>query len=239
MSEQPNPPLVWAREQRAPRRQAPGVDRIVAAAVAIADAEGLDALSMRRVATDLGTGTTSLYRYVAGRDDLLDLMVDAVRSERPPHPLDGDWRTDLAAVARHLREDLLRHRWLGGIMMSRPSLGPNSLRQMDHALAAAAALTPDATLGNSAIRTLYHYVLGAVSDELTEQDTRRRTGLTEQQWQASVGPYLREIVASGEYPHFARVVIEAEHPDTGQRFEFGLDCLLAGLGTLAARAAEG
>ncbi|GAA1960790.1 TetR/AcrR family transcriptional regulator [Kitasatospora viridis] len=229
MAEEPIPTLLWAREPRAPRRQAPGIDRIVSASVAIADAEGLDALSMRRVAADLGTGTTSLYRYVAGRDDLLDLMVDAVGGDCPTDPLTGDWRADLAAFARELRAGLLRHPWLGALMMSRPALGPNSLRRLDRALAAAAPLTPDTTLANSAIGALRHYVIGAVGDQLAEQDTQRRTGLTPEQWRASVGPYIREVIAGGEYPHFSRMVLEAEHPDADQRFEFGLDCFLTGL----------
>lgn len=113
--------------------------------------------------------------------------------------------------------------------MSRPALGPNSVRQLDFALAAAASLTSDASLAVTLIRPLHHYVLGAVSDQLAEQDARRRTGLTQEQWRASVGPYVRDIVSSGAYPHFARSVIEAEDLDVDRQFEFGLDCLLAGI----------
>ncbi|MEY2229060.1 MULTISPECIES: TetR/AcrR family transcriptional regulator [Streptomyces] len=229
MSEEPPPALVWAREPRAPRRQSLSVDRIVSVAVGIADAEGLEALSMRRLAADLGSGTTSLYRHVAGRDELLDLMVDAVRGEHPAQPPTGDWRADLGGVARLMRADLLRHPWLGSALMSRLALGPNSLRRVDFALAAAGSLTADASLAITLIRSLHHYVLGAVADQLAEQDAQRRTGLTEEQWRASVGPYVRDIVNSGVYPHFSRSVIEAEDLDADRQFEFGLDCLLAGI----------
>ncbi len=198
-------------------------------AVGIADAEGLEALSMRRLAADLGSGTTSLYRHVAGRDELLDLMVDAVRGEHPAQPPTGDWRADLGGVAHLMRADLLRHSWLGGALMSRLALGPNSLRRVDFALAAAGSLTSDASLAITLIRSLHHYVLGAVADQLAEQDAQRRTGLTEEQWRESVGPYVRDIVKSGVYPHFARSVIEAEDLDADRQFEFGLDCQLAGI----------
>jgi hypothetical protein len=77
------------------------------------------------------------------------------------------------------------------------------------------------------------YVFGAVAGELAEAQAQRRTGLTEEQWRASVGPYIREVIESGAYPQFARRVTEAEDPDPEQRFEFGLACVLDGV---AARA---
>lgn len=99
--------LIWERDPYRPKSQALSVERIVDASIAIADAEGLEALSMRRVATALCTGTTTLYRYVDSRDDLLDLMADAVQNAHVP--LTGDWRTDLEAYAHHERELWLRH----------------------------------------------------------------------------------------------------------------------------------
>src|SRR5258708_20824651 len=116
---------VWTRPRPQPRRRAPGVDQYVAAALAVADAEGLDAVSMRRVAGDLGSGTASLYRYITNRDELVDLMVDAAQGEDPlPEPAE-DWRADLGAVAHALRATLLRHPWLAGEMTGRPALGPH------------------------------------------------------------------------------------------------------------------
>ena len=80
---EPAPSSVWTRPRPEPRRRAPGVDRYVAAALAVADAEGLAAVSMRRVAADLGSGTATLYRYITNRDELVDLMVDAAQGEGP------------------------------------------------------------------------------------------------------------------------------------------------------------
>jgi hypothetical protein len=79
------------------------------------------------------------------------------------------------------------------------------------------------------VDTLMAYVLGATARELAEAETRRRTGMTEDQWRQLVGPYVREIVHSGQYPHLARTIREADDRDDQQRFEFGLACVLDGI----------
>src|ERR1700737_1523158 len=126
---EPAPASVWTRPRPAPRRRAPGVDQYVAAALAVADAEGLAAVSMRRVAGDLGSGTATLYRYITTRDELVDLMVDAAQGEDPLPESARDWRADLAAVAHALRATLLRHPWLAGELAGRPPPGPSSVRR--------------------------------------------------------------------------------------------------------------
>lgn len=226
------PALVWAKERRSPRRQAPGVEQIVRTAIAIADAEGLPAVSMRRVATDLGSGTASLYRYVASRDELLDLMIDEVKGAEHTE-ITGDWRADLASVAHQVRLTLLRHPWLSGELPGRPALGTNSLRRHEAALAAAAGLTADITLAAGVVDTVLAYVFGTVAQELAELQAQRRSGLTKEQWQASVGPYIRDVITSGRYPQFTRRVVEGEEWSAERVFEFGLNCVLDGV---AARA---
>lgn len=226
--------LVWTRPRFEPRRRAPSVERIVRQAVAIADAEGMAAVSMRRVAGDLGSGTASLYRSVTNRDELVELMVDEVQDEGRPAPT-GDWRTDLTALSRELRATLLRHPWLSAELTGRPTLGPNSLRRADLALGAAGALTADATLATDVVETVFAYVFGAVGAELAEEQARRRTGLTEDQWRAGVGPYIRYVIAAGEHPHFARSVVEADDVAPAERFEFGLTCVLDGVAAAAHR----
>ncbi|MFI6321801.1 TetR/AcrR family transcriptional regulator [Nonomuraea sp. NPDC050556] len=221
--------LVWNREPYSPKRQALSVDGLVRAAVALADAEGLDALSMRRVAAELGSGTTSVYRYVKNRDELLDLMVDAVRGEREVLPRSGDWRADLAAVAYGQRDLMLRHPWLGTLLSTRPALGPHSLRHLDHALAVAESLTGDPTRAANVIGLIGDYVLGAVSRELAENEAHRRTGQSEDEWRASVAPYIRQVVESGAYPHFARRIVDARDPSFAEQFAFGLDAILDGI----------
>ncbi|MEV4394388.1 TetR/AcrR family transcriptional regulator C-terminal domain-containing protein [Nonomuraea sp. NPDC049607] len=220
--------LVWSREPYAPKRRALSVEAIVRAAIAVADAEGLDAVSMRRVATEVKSGTTSLYRYLENRDELLDLMVDAVWGEGAPGELTGDWRADLAGVARDQRAGVLRHPWLAALMTSRPALGPNSLRRVEHALSAVRPLTSDITRAAAVIGVIGDYVLGAVAKELAEQEARRRTGLSEEEWRAAIGPYVREVMAGGAYPEFNRRVAEADDLSFSEQFEFGLACLLRG-----------
>lgn len=223
------PVPVWARPRPAPRRQAPGVDQFVACAIAVAGAQGLTAVSMRRVAGDLGSGTASLYRYIANRDELLELMVDAVQGEDPPPPPSGDWRADLGAVAHGLRTALLRHPWLSGELAGRPSLGPNSLRRAEAALRAAMALTSDITLAARAVGTVRAYVLGSVASQQAAWQAQQRTGLTDEQWQQSVGPYISKVIEAGEHPMLARRVLEAEDSNPDSDFAFGLACVLDGL----------
>src|SRR5580700_127276 len=109
---------IWLRPERAasgrPARRSRS--EIAAAAVVIADREGLDAVSMRRVAAELGTGAASLYRYVDTREDLLDLMSDAVGAEYDLAGTTGDWLADLVAVGAQTRAIMLRHPWLAGLL---------------------------------------------------------------------------------------------------------------------------
>ncbi|WP_406343600.1 TetR/AcrR family transcriptional regulator C-terminal domain-containing protein [Streptomyces sp. NBC_01578] len=226
---EPVPSSVWTRPRPEPRRRAPGVDQYVAAALAVADAEGLAAVSMRRVARDLGSGTASLYRYITNRDELVDLMVDAAQGEDPLPDSAEDWRADLGAVAHALRATLLRHPWLAGELAGRPALGPNSLRRSESALRAAVALTPDITLASQALGAVHAYVLGSVAAQQALRRAEQRTGLSEEEWQRSVGPYISEVLAAGEHPMLARRVLEAEELDPDVEFTFGLDCVLDGL----------
>src|SRR3954469_13370186 len=104
---------IWNQERPARRGSAPDLPEIVAAAVTLADEEGLDAVSLRRVATALRSGTASFYRVLDSRDELLDRMVDAVLGRHVPPEASGDWRADLTAVARNRRGMLTAHPWLG------------------------------------------------------------------------------------------------------------------------------
>lgn len=219
-------PLIWEREPYRPKRQALSVERIVDASVAIADAEGLDALSMRRVAAELSTGTTSLYRYVDSRDDLLDLMADAVLDDHVP--LTGDWRADLEAYAHQERELWLRHTWLAPLLATRPSLGPNWLRGLEHALTAAAPLTSDIADAGSVVGLIRDYVRGAVMRELAEKETQRRTGQTEDEWRAGVAPYMRKVIESGAYPRVSRIT-ESADLSPAEQFSYGLRRILTGI----------
>src|ERR1700683_3673998 len=122
-------PVVWMLPDRPGRGPKPTHSReqITAAAIRIADAEGLDAVTMRRVAAEVGSGTMTLYRYVPTKDHLLDLMIDATEGEVvfPDAPA-GDWRAGLRAVAWMQRDRLLRHPWLASLEAGRPGFGARS-----------------------------------------------------------------------------------------------------------------
>lgn len=229
------PILVWLRLKAASPRALREVDRIVQASIALADQEGPTWLSMRHLATALATGTTSLYRYVKGKDELLELMVDAVNGE-PPSPNEpipvaptGDWRADLRFVARGRRNQFLRHPWLASQAMSRLALGPNTLRAAEFASAVVAQLSADATVARSILSAILGFVHGAVADELGELEAQRRTGVSEDEWRTQLAPYVRSVIDGGSYPNFAKVVIKAEDLSYEQQFEFGLARLLDGI----------
>jgi AcrR family transcriptional regulator len=229
------PVLVWLRLRDASPRALREVDRIVQASIALADQEGPTWLSMRHLATALATGTTSLYRYVKGKDELLELMADAVNGESPspnePIPVapTGDWRADLRLIARGRRNQFLRHPWLASQAMSRLALGPNTLRAAEFASAVVAQLSADATVAGSILGAILGFVHGAVADELGELEAKRRTGVSEDEWRAQLAPYVRSVIDGGSYPNFAKVVIKAEELTYEQQFEFGLARLLDGI----------
>lgn len=225
-------PPIWLRPERAARGPRPAHSRaeIAAAAVRVADAEGLDAVSMRRIATELGTGTTSLYRYVDGKDELFDLMVDeAMGDGRPPVPT-GDWRADLRAVASTQRALMLRHPWLVRLPATRPVLGPNTLAWLEATYAAVdrPGLDADEVLVQAA--TLLTLVRGHVLEESTE----RAAGSTMADWLTEQSQYAERVVGSGDYPHLSRMMVQAETPHAADRFDRlfarSLEHVLAGLG---------
>ena len=139
--EHPIPPgieLAWGRRQRPTRGPRPGLtlDRIVAAGIKVAMTDGIGALSMTRVATELGVGTMSLYRYVAAKDELLTLMVDSALGTPPPAPADEDWRAGLTRWAVAVRDTYQRHPWALRVPISAPPLAPNNVAWLENALRA-------------------------------------------------------------------------------------------------------
>jgi AcrR family transcriptional regulator len=229
------PPVVWMLPDRPGRGPKPAYSRdvIAAAAIEIADADGLEAVTMRRVAADVGCGTMTLYRYVPTKDHLLELMIDVVTGETalPDLPA-GDWRESLRTVAAMHRDTLLRHPWLATLQSGRPSFGPNSLRTMEWASAVLDNLGLDIDQILIMMNTLRAFVLGAVVEELAEQEAQRRSGLSTQQWQARMAPYVATLMASGRYPTFNRIITDARlpHSDGGpdEGFALGLELVLDG-----------
>ncbi|HUA47287.1 MAG TPA: TetR/AcrR family transcriptional regulator [Solirubrobacteraceae bacterium] len=202
---------------------------IVAAAIEIADRHGLDAVSMRRVASAIGSGTMSLYRHVSSRDELLDAMLDAVYSElRLADGAAKGWRRRIEHVARAQRRMLRAHPWVASLVGSRPPLLPGFLRLFQASLGALLDSGLNVTEAAGVSSTINAFVIGHALLEHAEHEARRRTGLTRRQWRARHAPLVRQILDSGDYPAIAQYVRHANDIDPDAAFDAGLTAILDG-----------
>jgi AcrR family transcriptional regulator len=230
--------LMWDLDEKPTRGPRPTLtlDRIVTAAIEIADAEGLEALSMRRVAEALGVGTMSLYRYVPGKAELLDLMLDAISGPDPSlDSIDSDWRGAMEALGRGIWRLYLRHPWLPFVDQSRPLLGPNSLDGFEVALHGLtdSGLTDQQQV--NAISVIEAFVSSAARLHNNAVIAEQRTGVsTAEFWQAQT-PVLEKAMSTGRYPLIAALDDDAFASSPEEFFEFGLQCLLDGLEALVER----
>lgn len=233
------PALIWERPEP-PTRPAPSPlsrDRIVRAAIDLADAGGLSEVSLRKVAAALDAGPMRLYGYVATKDELLDLMIDEVYAEiSPPEPGD-DWRAAVRSLARRTRQVALRHEWFADLLGGRPHVGPNALAHLEASMSVLDAAPGFADIDTvmRAAGTVYAYTLGAVRAEITERRAERASGMTEQQWQTASGPYITRMLATGRFPTLAKVIEHTGDPDPDEAFDTGLDCVLDGIAARLAR----
>ncbi|GGQ05114.1 TetR/AcrR family transcriptional regulator [Streptomyces roseolilacinus] len=223
--------LLWGDGEppsRGPRRGLT-LDAIVTAAVELADAEGLAAVSMRRLSTELGVGTMSLYRYVPGKAELLDLMLDRTQGLPPGTPArtPADWRDGVEGLARGFLALYRRHPWLLKINQSRSVLGPGTLRALEAALAAlrGMGLSDPETL--SVIIAVQSFTVGIARMEIEAAEAAKETGLSDEEFWSSQEPILSRVMRSGEFPLMAQL-----SPDTFStefdHFGFGLRCLVQG-----------
>jgi AcrR family transcriptional regulator len=225
---------VWTRVEPGARRPRLSRNEIAEAAVRIADAEGFDAVSMRRIAADLDAGTMTLYHYVRTKDELLMLVVDAVMGEvvvPPDQPLPTDWRDAITVIARRSRNAMSAHPWILDISEG-PAMGPNSVRHFDQSVQAMVGLKADLRTKLDVITAVDEYVFGYCLHERNN-------------FRADTGPrhefvdYITELVSGGEYPALAGLIrsegatrlwttLSAHANDPG-RFERNLRRLLDGI----------
>jgi DNA-binding transcriptional regulator YhcF (GntR family) len=215
-------------------------ERIVRAAVAIADTEGIGALSMRRVATQLGVATMSLYRHVPGKDDLHLLMVDTVAGDFPfPERRPRHWRATLEFAARLLWTMFKQHPWGAELLsMTRPQLMPNLLDYAEWTLGALSELKLDMNTTMNIYLTLFGHVRSTALNLHAETQAEQDTGMTADEFTERHEPELRELLASGRYPTFARVVRQSYDFNLDALFEFGLVSLLDGVEVLLRKRAR-
>lgn len=231
--------LLWGRSERPTRGPKPALtlERIVAAGVRIADTEGIEALSMRRVAAELGVGTMSLYRYVPGKAELLELMIDRAygMTDGTDAPEGADWRTVLRYVALGTWRMYLDHPWLLQVSLARPVLGPAAVAGLDYALSGLADLdiTDHERIGF--VAAVDGYVAGCARTHVNAAQAARQTGISDEEFWAAHGPMMEKAMLSGAYPHVAALAEDTFDVPGERLFEFGLERLLDGLETFLAR----
>ncbi len=200
-------------------------DQVLRAAVAFADANGIESLTMRKLGVELGIEAMSLYNHVANKVDLLDGMVDCVFAEIELPERGTDWKTAARRRAISAREALSRHRWATGLMESRTSPGPATLRHHDAMLGLLRGAGFSIEMAAHAYSVMDSYIYGfALQETSLPFDSPESASKT-----------AREIMArfaAGEYPHLSELAVEhvlTPGYDYGAEFEYGLDLILDGL----------
>jgi AcrR family transcriptional regulator len=238
---------IWARPHPGQRRPAHSREKIAEAALRIADAEGFEAVSMRRVAAELGAGTMTLYHYVRTKDELTALMADAIMGELlvPDDEVPAGWREGMAEIARRTNAIFVRHPWIVEHLDDDENEGPggpNALRHVEQSLAVASRSGLDVDEQFELVALVDDYVFGHAIRARELGQAEGRTG-AEQRLDAVVG-YLETQLQTGEFPHLE--AIAGDDPRAGferimglaadeGRFERGLQRLLDGIELWLAR----
>ncbi|MFF3177224.1 TetR/AcrR family transcriptional regulator C-terminal domain-containing protein [Streptomyces sp. NPDC057900] len=225
------PEVIWARPERAGRGPKPAFSRadVAAAAVRIADADGLDAVSMRKVAAELGCGTMSLYNYVPRKEDLYELMLDTVSAGYDYPEPSGDWRADLLALAHQARAMMHRHTWMPRLMSPVYGFSPNVLRYLEYALSCLDGV--DVRFGEKMefIAMVNGVVTTYAANEIATAERSRSLPWSEEQEQAARTEYLISQIMTGKYPRMAAGFAEDPGPiDLEAVFERALARVLDG-----------
>ncbi|WP_231953608.1 TetR/AcrR family transcriptional regulator [Actinoplanes derwentensis] len=220
------------------RRPGLTVTRVVEAGITLAGAEGLDAVSMRRVAQELGVVPMTLYTYVPDKGALLDLMLDRLYLAMPraDHP-DRPWRERLAAVAEENRRLYGEHPWAASLPASRPPLGPGLMAKYEHELRAFDGCGLDDVTRDSALTFLIGFVQAQARSEAEVRAAATRAGDTDFEWWAERGPIFQVVFEQHRYPTATRVGAAAGAAlgaayDPGHAYTFGLNRVLDGLAAL-------
>jgi AcrR family transcriptional regulator len=232
---------IWARPAPGERKPAHSRDRIAETALLIADAEGFEAVTMRRIATELGAGTMTLYHYVRNKDELAALMDDAIMSELlvPDDELAEGWREGMAQIARRSYEAFQRHPWVFDLVTGEgapPQSGPNALRHVEQSLAVAARTGLDFQEQLELVALVDDYVFGHA---MRARETRAHQSVedAEERLERLIA-YLESQLQTGEYPILAAwagddvragFIRIAEMSSDPGRFERGLQRLLDGI----------
>ncbi|WP_322762348.1 TetR/AcrR family transcriptional regulator [Frankia sp. Cr2] len=234
--------LLWrepgfGQSARGPK-QGLSVDRVVDAAITLADTAGLDGLSMRSVARAVDVSTMALYTYVPGKAELVDLMLDAVYLRMERLPVDRQsWRSRLTAIAEQNRALFDMHPWIADVSTARPPLGPGLMAKYEYELSAFNGLGLDDVAIDDALTYLLTFVQAAARAAISTRASQLDSTMSDEQWWAANAPLLARVFDSTAYPTAARVGTaagaahgSAYHPD--HAYQFGLARVLDGLAAL-------
>ncbi len=230
--------VAWGVRERPLKGPKPGLSlgRIVSAAVRVAGSEGLAAVSMSRVAAELGTGPMSLYRYVAGKEELLALMVDTAYGPPPARPSpDEDWRAGLTRWSRAVRAAYQRHPWVLQIPIAGlPSL-PNEVAWFEEGLRCLAGTGLAEAAKGSVIMLVSGYVRNAASIDADIEAAVRQSGKAPDEWMSSYARTITRLADPQRFPALTKFIAagvfdRADPPDT--EFSFGLERILDGIAAL-------
>jgi AcrR family transcriptional regulator len=226
---------VWARPKRGREQPALSREQIVAEAIRLLDKDGMETLSMRNLGKQLGAGATSLYRHVANKDELIELVIDEIYGEIvvPEVAEQESWRASAEACANSVRATILRHPWVASVLgqVGTSYLGPNVMRMSDRML----ALFEDAGFSleesDQALTAVMSYVIGWGINEAAWMTALGRSGLTESEWAERAEPMARE--AAKPYPRLSRLyenaIQNAGDQEREDSFKYGLDRMLDGI----------
>jgi AcrR family transcriptional regulator len=201
-------------------------ERVFEAAVDLADRDGIDALSMRKLGQELGVEGMALYRHVRDKDAILDGIVDVIMSEIDGSDRADDWKTELRQLSLAARDVMLRHPWAPAVIVTRPDVGPATLRHIDHVLRLLEAAGFSLDMAHHALHVLGSRVFGFTQDPFNDTTDVRPDAATA----AAIAQTL-----SVTYPNVGKLAAAATHDgglggcDDDFEFAFGLDLILDGL----------
>jgi AcrR family transcriptional regulator len=233
--------LLWRDPAAAPRRgpeRGLTLDDVVAAATDLADRAGLQAVTMRRVAQALEVATMTLYTYVPGKAELLDLMLDAAYAQMPRAATTGQpWRQRLTAIAEENRVLFVTHPWAAAVSTLRPPLGPGLMSKYEHELSALDGLGLDDVEMDDALTYLLSFVQASACAAADARAAQHESAMDEEQWWAANAPLLARVLDQRSYPLASRVgsAAGAAHGsahDPDHAYRFGLQRVLDGLAVL-------
>lgn len=234
--------LLWGGAARSAPGPKPSLTlaRIVESAITLADRDGIDGLSMRRVATELGVGTMSLYRYVPGKAELLALMLDRVEAPAVEAALAPDstpvagrsWRETVDVAARGTYRLYLNHPWLLQVNWTRPVLGPNSVANMETYVRGLDGLGLSGQERIAIVTMVDAYVVGQARQRIQYEAVTVQSGLSDEEFWAQQFPYLEKAMTSGRYPAMAALDEDTFGMGWEESFDFGLTRILDGIAVL-------